>query len=517
MSFTGLINLARTATAAARAANGAQIAVKIASGLWTTIKIAEAGLDVFMLGNEIATALGVTDRDIKALIERVTEKGVEYDTMMSQVTQANTDITNLLAAITSLHGINDDFTERQGLAFEQISALDSLKEKLSSTIPTTYTWFENTALPNISLSDEIQLQLEAIQQQLGPNYLVIGIASLAIGLRAGVLGYSRYKKRNQGEDVPEADNRPNSTIFDGADLEELGERRAARKIKFQQVRSGIAKYGNIMFQGIDKVLTVGSFGFNIFTLIQQQQAEDAIKQSLNEMLQRYESEISTYNFVLNGCKNADGSINEAALQAVADTFDIVLEEETDEARETLVQGYNGVLEGYDVTVDDVVDNMDDAYESMIEQFKNVEVDSEDSQIVAGLENSYTRFETLKDAGKNENLAGDKRKTELDKIRDDFSNSVAKQMKEINQELAVAIANHKSLSILEPFAKGIIDKWLAIGLPLPPSDAFIQIEAGTVKSTLDISFPERERFTTEEEIFEGLKQLVAELQAEPTLV
>ena len=152
MSFISLINAAKAASAAAKASSKFQKAVKIAKGLWTTIEIADAGLDVFMLGNEIAKASGVTNPEIKALIDRVTEKGVEYDTMMSQVTQANTDITNLLAAITSLHGINNDFAERQGLAFEQIAALDSLKEKLNSSIPTTYTWFENTALPDTSLT-----------------------------------------------------------------------------------------------------------------------------------------------------------------------------------------------------------------------------------------------------------------------------------------------------------------------------------------------------------------------------
>ncbi len=520
MSFISLINAAKAATAAAKASSKFQKAVKIAKGLWTTVEIADAGLDVFMLGNEIAKASGVTNPEIKALIERVTEKGVEYDTMMSQVTQANTDITNLLAAITSLHGINNDFTERQGLVFEQSAALDSLKEKLNSSIPTTYTWFENTALPETSLSAENQPNIELIQQQLGPDYLLVGIASFGLGLRAAVLGYSRYKKRQGGQDVPEADTRPNSTIFDGADLEELDELKTARKTKFQQARSGITKYGNMMFQGVDKLITVGSFGFNVFSLIQQQKAEDAMKRDLNEMLQRYESEISTYNFVLNGCKNADGSVNEEALKAVANEFDLVLEEETDEAKETLVLGYNGVLEGFDATVDDIVDSMDSAYESTIKQFKNVEINSEDSQIVADLENSYTRFKTLKDVGKNEDLAGDERKTNLDKIRDDFADSVAKQMKEINQELAVAIANHKSLSILEPFAQGIIDKWLLFGLPLPPSEAFIQIETATVKSTLDITFPERERLITEDEILEGLKQLIPELvakSAEPALV
>ena len=87
-----------------------------------------------------------------------------------------------------------------------------------------------------------------------------------------------------------------------------------------------------MFRGVGKLVTVGSFGFNIFSLIQEKKAEEQMKRDLNEMLQRYESELSTYNFVLNGCKNADGSVNEQALEAVAKEFDLVLVEETDEAK-----------------------------------------------------------------------------------------------------------------------------------------------------------------------------------------
>ncbi len=519
MSFAGLIRIARTASAAAKASSKFEKAVKISKGLWTTANVADAGMDLFLLGNEIAKALGVTDPKIKALIDSVTEKGVEYDTMMSQVTQANTDITNLRDALASLHGINNDFSERQELAFEQSEAIDNLKEKLNSSIPTSYTWFENTALPNISLSDQSQQLLESIQQQLGVNYQIVGIASAGLGYRAAVFGYSQYKKRNS------TDTSPNTTTFGSKDSEELSESREARKTKFQQARSGITKYGNMMYKGVDKLITVGSFGLSIFALIQQQKAEAAMKQALNEMLERYESALSTYDFVLNGCKNPDGSINEAALEAVANEFDLVLEEETDEARETLVIGYYGVLEGYDATIDDIVDSMDAAYESMIAQFKNVAIDSKDSQIVADLESSYTRFETLKDAGKDENLAGDKRKTELDKIRDDFANSVAKQMKQINQELTVAIANHKSLSILEPYAKGIIEDWEFFlsfsppGLPALPSDEFIRRKTTEVKNILEKAFPDRERFLTEEEIFEGLKQLILELIAEsaPALV
>ncbi|NEP40927.1 MAG: hypothetical protein F6K25_23690 [Okeania sp. SIO2G4] len=495
---------------AAKGFKSVQIAAKIGKGLWTTVEIADAGMDVYMLGNQIAKAAGVTNPEIKDLINQVTEKGVEYDTIMKEVTQANTDITNLLAAITSLYGISADFEERQGLAFEQSQALDTLNTQLNSSIPTTYTWFENTALPDGSLSTETQQKVEGIQEQLGPDYLHIGLASTGLGLRAMFLGYSLYKKRKSGQDVPSLE-RQKPVIFDGVNVEELRNFSAQEKTKWQKVQSGITRYGTMMLKGVDKLVTAGSFGFNIYILIEQKKAENEMKSSLNEMLQRYESEITTYNLVLNGCKNQDGSVNEDALNDVAEVFDIDLAAESEEAKETLATGYQGIISEYDESIDGLVDGMDAAYESMIEQFKNAEIDSEDSQVIANLETSYTEFQTLKDDGKNENLASDQRKETLDKIRDEFSNSVAQQMKEINQELTSAIADHKSLSILEPYAQGIIDDANDFGLPFPLPDRYMERKATETKTTLDITYPDRERLKTVDEILEGLKTLIAELQ------
>ncbi len=508
MSLASLINLAKGARAAAQASKGVQIAAKIGKGLWTAVEIADAGMDVYILSKEIAKAAGVTNPEIEALIQRVTEKGVEYDTIMKEVTQANTDITNLLAAISSLYGISADFEERQGLAFEQSQALDTLKTQLNGSIPTAYTWFENTALPDGNLTTETQQQVEAIQKLLGPDYLHMGIASSGLGLRAMFLSYSIYKKRSSGQDVPEipTHRRRNAVIFDGADLEALRNLSTRKKTKFQKVKSGLQTFGKITLKGVDKLLIVGGFGFSIYSLIQEKKVEAEMKRQLNEMLQRYESEITTYNFVLQGVNN-----NADALLAVAEAFELDLATQSEEAKETLNIGYQGVLSEYDESIDHVVDGMDAAYESMIEQFKNAQIDSEESQVVANLETSYTEFKTLKDAGKNENLVSDQRKETLDDIREGFSNSVAQQMKAINQELTSAIADHKSLSILEPYAQGIIEKWLAIGLPLPPSEPFLQIEAESVKDTLDIAFPGRERLKTVEEILEGLTILIAELQ------
>ncbi|MBV6626865.1 MAG: hypothetical protein KI793_28660 [Rivularia sp. (in: Bacteria)] len=520
MSFIGLVNAAKLASAAAKAAKGVKVAAKIGKGLWTLTEIADAGMDVFMLGNEIAKAAGVTNPEIRDLIDRVTKKGVEYDTIMKEVTQANEDITNLLAAITTLHGINIDFEERQGLAFEQSTALDSLKDKLNDKIPTTYSWFEETALPgNVSVED--RKKLEVIQKQLGPSYLNIGIVSFSLGLRAAIVGYKLHKKRKGKQDAPEVPKlrRRNAGIFDGADLEAIRKLRVRKKTKFQKVSSGVKKYGKIMLKGVDKLLTVGSFGFNIYTLIQEQKAEDEMKRSLNDMLLRYESDIRTYNFVLNGYKNLNGNDKEKALQAVAKEFNVDLEKQNEEAKETLAKGYKGVLEGYDEALDDLVDGMDAAYESMIEQFKNVTIDSKESQVVTKLENSYTRFKLLKDAGKNESLDSNLRKTELDKIRDEFADSVAKQMKEINKELTVAIEDHRSLSILEPYAQGIIDDAEEISkefdVPFRVSDNLLRRKAEEVKNILDVTSSERKRLRTEDEIFEGLKKLIPELRAKPT--
>ena len=509
MSLASLISIARTAAKSSKAA-------KLGKGLWTTIEIADAGMDVYIVGKEIAKAAGVTNPEIEELIHKVTEKGIEYDTLMKEVVQANTDITNLLSAITSLHGISADFGERQGLAFEQSQALDTLKTQLNGSIPTTYSWFENTALVDGNVSTETQEQIEAIQKQLGPNYLHMGIASSGLGLRAMFLSYSLYKKRQGGQNPAgnPAGQGQNSGVFDGLDADELRNNQARKKTKFQKVQSNLKIVGKATRKAVDKLFTVGGFGLSIYYFIHEKKVEAEMKRQLNEMLQEYESDIETYNFVLKGVKNPDGSLNEDALLAVAEAFDLDLTTESEEAKETLGIGYQGVLSEYDESIDSLVDGMDAAYESMIEQFKNAQINSEDSQVVATLETSYTKFNTLKDAGKDENLASDQRKETLDDIREEFSNSVVQQMKEINQELTSALADHKSLSILEPYAQGIIDKWQAIGLPLPPSEQFIQIEAESVKNTLDIALPDRERLKTVEEILEGLNILIAELQETP---
>ena len=519
MTLLSLVNAAKAASAAAKVSKGAKVATNIAKGLWTTVEIADAGLDMYTLGNQIAKELGVTDVKIRQLINQVTEKGVEYDTIMNEVTQANIDITNLLGAITSLHGINNDFTERQGLALDQSAALDTLKDRLNRSIPTTYSWFENLGQLDGSLSAENQQTVDAIQELLGPNYLTMGIAGASVGVRAAMLGYSWYKKRNLGQHAPEIPElyRQKATVFDGADLEMLREGTEARKTRFQAVSSGFAKYGTMMFQGVEKLLTVGSFGLNIYMLIQEQKAEDEMEQSLNEMLQGYESEIDTYNFVLNGCENEDRSVNEDGLQAVAKEFGIILDEQTDEAKKTLVKGYTGILEDYDETLDNLVDSIDASYASMIEQFTNAKVYSEESQLVSDLETSYISFKKLKDAGQNENLASDRRKEVLDKIQDEFSNSLAKQMKEINQELTLGIANHKSLSILEPYAQSIINDANQFDMAFPLSDTYIARKAGVTKQILDISYPEREVFTTESQILEALKELITELREKSTEV
>jgi hypothetical protein len=499
MSLASLINIARTAAKSSKAA-------KLGKGLWTTIEIADAGMDVVILGKEIAKAAGVTNPEIEELIQRVTEKGVEYDTLMKDVVQANTDITNLLAAITSLHGISADFEERQGLAFEQSQALDILKTQLNGTIPTTYTWFENTALSDANLSTETQEQIEAIQKQLGPDYLHMGIAGAGLGLRAMFLGYSSYKKRQGGPNNP-----VNPSVLNGANSQEVRNSQALKKTKFQKVQSGLQIVGKATLKAVDKLFTVGGFGLSIYYFIHEKKVEAEMKRQLNQMLQDYESDIATYNFMLQGVKNPDGSVNQDALEAVAEAFDLDLATQSEEAIETLAIGYQGVLLEYDENIDSVVDGMDAAYESMIEQFKNAQINSEDSQIVANLETSYTEFKILQEAGKDENLVSDQRKEKLDNIREGFSNSVAQQMKAINQELTLAIADHKSLSILAPYAQGIIDDANDFGLSFPLPDRFLERKAEETKNTLDIALPERERLKTVDEILEGLKILIAELQ------
>jgi hypothetical protein len=294
-------------------------------------------------------------------------------------------------------------------------------------------------------------------------------------------------------------------------------------------------------------MTVGSFGMSIYALVMRERQRDNDIRRLTDMKADYEKDIELYTAVLEGCKkegfdqvkqaldqakqtfeqakldtrdqaksaldqaklNLEQKVDQAKRDKVAQFFGIDLTQQTDQGKETLAIGYNGVVKDYDTQVDQLLNDMDAVYTDMIQKFEDLKVALSDDELIERLKESQKRFRNDKPQGQNETIDSSVRKESMDKLREEFSKTIAQEMNELNASLNKAIADHTALAMLEPFAKKIIQE--AEEDEVPITDKKLNRESQTILSTLDLTQPTRTRFKTADEIFQGLKTLIAELQ------
>jgi hypothetical protein len=292
-------------------------------------------------------------------------------------------------------------------------------------------------------------------------------------------------------------------------------------------------------------MTVGSFGMNIYTVITKVQEHDQAMADLRNMRDRYNRENPIYDCAINGASD------DTQLKAVADFFGISISD--DDTKAALKKGYNGILGDYENTLQNLLSGpeeqgireggFDGAYTAMISKFKENAVDGADTSVITGLENSYKNFKTLKQIALDKTKASEVRKNGgLDKIRDEFNNSIGHQMNLILETINIQIHDHNSLNILVQSARklvpeskpvpdqNVIDALVAQlkqstpGLPddiylklaqtaaVPNPETLIKPEATSAFSVLNITSPKRSKFKTPEEVEEAIRKLVKEFQA-----
>ena len=446
------------------AANSSKTAklLKAGKGLFTIMEIGDLALDVYGLGDEIARAIMGENYspEFRDLCRKVTEKGKVYDEYMEKAAKANVDITNLRNGIQVLKEIYLDYGDRQEFVFNELKKLNDLRQQLINlSVPTIYSWFDAIGVANPT-SAVNQKKLEAFKKVLGPDYTAIGISSFGLAMRAASLSYTAYNKRKAAnEPVPERKRRnARADIFEGIDPADI---QSLRNIDINATKSFKNKAiaaGKMMAKGVNTLMAVGSFGMNIWSIIQKQEAHNKIINDLNGMLARYEAEIPLYQYAL------EGAPNDAAINAVADHFDINLS--SADSRSALQKGYyaiKGEIEGmiHDVLQGPEYNGVRDggikgAYDAMIQSYDDSALDNTDQQINNALKASRDRFVTHSAKALDKKLPTETRKGDgLDKVRDEFIDSVSSQINIILDRLAVQIDDHNSLKQLILIANYIL--------------------------------------------------------------
>lgn len=367
--------------------------------------------------------------------------------------------------------------------------------------------------------------------------------SAGLGFRAVSFGYDQYKKRKQaGEELPERKRRnAQADIFEGIDPEDVRQLRDVDMTATKSLKSRALSAGKVMYKGVTKLMTIGSFGMNIYTVVMKVQTHDKAMADLREMLNRYNRENPIYDHALNG------SPDEAALNSLAEFFSIDISSE--DTKSALKKGYVAIANEYSNTVKNLLSDaggIDGAYSAMIDKFQKTAVDDADKSVIASLENSYNNYKAFKQIALDESKPTEVRKSEgLDKIRDEFISSISKQLNQILATLNIQIDDHNCLNILIESGKKLNKKKAGIeatnaeikatiegykkypGLPeallneltkkdmatleknMATLESDIKAEAGSALTILDVTSSSRSKFKTVEEVEETLRKLMQE--------
>ena len=455
MSFIGLLKAAATGSKTAKLIKGAK-------GVFTILEVFDTVLDAGQLADEIARAIMGDNYspELRDLAEEVAELGIELDTKMTAIAQANVDISNLSAGINSLAAIELDFGTRSLLVIEQLEKLDQLRASLSEASPTVQEWFATLRASAISNAPDVE-QLATLKNLIGPDFAIIAANSGMLGLRAAYVGYMQYQKRKQAGDPPSV--RPRADAFSGGDIDDLQQAQSSRAVRYSTLRGRAKTIGQYTFSGVTKLVTLGSFGMNIFIIVSKVKAFQEAMRELRALRDRYQKEIPLYEQALSGVPR-----NEAALQAFADFFELDISAQS--TRESLHVGYNGTIQEYeslivellgqedDLTTPDVdeSDGIEGAYRSMIAKFEETQLVDSDFSTIESLQASYNQYQFFKTIALDTEKQTEVRKAEgFDPIRDEFVDSVSRELNTILSTLAVQIADHNSLNTLLIIARDLI--------------------------------------------------------------
>ena len=525
--------------------------LKGAKGVFTLLDVGDTVLDAGQLADEIARAIMGENYSpaLRDLAEEVSELGIELDTKMSAIAQANTDISNLTAGINSLAAIDLDYGNRELLVIEQLEKLDQLSESLSGASPTVQDWFATLSASAVNNAPDPD-QLEALKSVMGTNMAIILGNTATLGIRAAYFGYKQRQKFLQAgkPTLTRTDRFPGS----------VAEMKAY--IAQQKTRTAIAKRhaqtaGKFLFNAGTKIITVGSFGMNIFFLVSKVKAQQEAMRELRKLRDRYQVEIPLYEQALNGVPRGD----EAALQEFAEFFELDISEES--TRESLHIGYNGTIQEHEALIVDLLGQEDDpttpdedesdgiegAYLSMLVRFEETQLLDSDLAIIDALRASHVRYRGLKAIALDTEKSSSVRKDEgLDPIRDEFINSVSKELNTILSSLAVQIDDHNSLNTLIIIASDLVvsvEEIVAVEADIAKTEAQLQqIEDDFIRELLEEKLAllvekrdslqpdieskaqfaldvisvntERSKFRTLEEVTEALEVLVSELSPAP---
>lgn len=473
----------------------------IGKGLFTAGRILDAGMSMYVVTDEIWTAIDWKSRypGLRDLVNEMTDVGLEYDTDLESLINESRDLTNISTGLIILNQTVQHIDDQGTVIFKRYEALEKQRQSLELKYPTLRDWFDSSWIKlNIKDSKSLTQLQNHDNTSLFGKILSYGFMGLGAGLsiykvvmltRQGMSAFRKYRNRNN----PVVATRPraNAIVEPTGRIARLKHRWTMFKVRHPKVYKSM-QAGALVF----------SFGLNLYLIINKANAISKQKEFIEDQI----------NTMKEGRKNITvlrkGTSDENDLLAVVEYYDLDVDSNDQEQREELMFGIEGLLKNSDENIKSCTDFIDETYEQLVEDAEVFNVDEQKE--LDQLKQERANFKQLKDE-LYEEKDGAKKKKLIEEISEHTRNKLVSKFADWIDSLDLMLEVEKMNILLANKA----DRLIKGGLSGVEEDSeewkkIIKEAADEQLEMFDLMFPERPIYKSLSEISETLTHLIKEL-------
>lgn len=350
--------------------------------------IVNLGFDTAMMGVQIAEAVDpgsvCVAWDVKGLAIKASEKGVYYDNLLDQLAQISTDLDNISQAVSDLKTLAD-YTANTWVLIQDLELkLQSAILTLDTEVPMAHKWLGD--LEKLSSHPPSTDQLNELKESLKIPDWQIGVGSAAYGLTIiGFVGgklYAHYRANQP---------RPRANAFDANDPQ----------WRRKQIASAV----------LESAANFGSFGMNIWQVVQLVERCQEQANKLNNDIKTYETNTVPIEALINGCKKDPSKLD--AVQTYLKTIDSSQSYSDPDSEKLLNEGLRSAIDDYNHDLEQWLKELDEAFykpiQDSIHKAVEIKVPGIDPDLDQKLSSGYAEFQAQK------SIVNDKTKKSPDRL------------------------------------------------------------------------------------------------------
>lgn len=521
---------------------------KIGMGL-KFLLVADTGLTIAEIAIDIDRKInGGKDPDITKLTNEYTKKGGELDHLNGITTQAQVDVGNLNNASNALISLGQGFTERASLVYEQVQALVTLREFLrAQLLQPDFAWYHSSALPDVSqyTQDKQQEIIKNISQSLmnqrtvGSDITIYALQTLSIASNA--LLYKLVSHKFPRRSPPRARARRSAIRLNAADATALRNSIRIQNRWYNRTGRYMKRAANSKWMAGG--IVVLSFGFNLYSFINNRLTEKSTKNDIMNNLRRAIDDIEKNKTVLSYMYHGANTSNGEGEQIEADEGklnflvknledieqdDIAKETDPDNenvARTSLVNGFKFTVNQNNQVIGKSTGKLKDAYKELIELIDVYLPDTDDPCAVVcpdmdqcGIATEVNDAEQVRKAFdsfiKDKRYLDDPEEPSANRMRrcndvaDNFRAAVLSRLARINDRLEIGINDIQIINRLTTRIIAALDR----GETLESDREISRMARGFMRDIKDINCAKRTIFKTQDDAEALIRKIAVNAQA-----